>query len=123
MERKKKFKVPSEYLFQWSSMINLLNLDKYQTPFLNGEESLETIKIKEHGYDKSQGFRWETLGIYHDVTRPAVEVEFESGFNGKNYSAPSQNSSLSDDEAINLFHEVVDGIRPRPVNGKVPERW
>lgn len=102
----------------FNSNVKILSKDKYNTDYLNGERLCVNSPLSEFEKPgRMQLFRWENQGVYHNVLKPYISVDFSSGDRG--YEA----SSLSDDAAMDLFSQFINKIRPRPIKGVQQERW
>ena len=118
LDRYNNAKVPAELVLLWSTEVKFLVREKDKTAYLDGEKVFSTLPAtQKYEEGRYQDFDWQNLGVYQDVLRPGISVNFKSGDLG------SKTSSISDKEAIDLFNQVMEKIRPRPINGKKLERW
>lgn len=75
-----------------------------------GEELLDLLPT-ENGV-KQHYFHWEALGQINNVFAPLLDLEFETAV--LPLKGPRPRPSLTDDEAIKLYDNIVSSIRLRP---------
>ena len=117
LERLKNYKIPDQYKKDWNKVITVLKQEKYDTKYLTGEISADSLFVKEESEDKAHSFRWENQGVYQDDLRPSVVLELDAGHPGHT------KSSLSDQEAMELFEEIINNIQPRLIKGQELPQW
>ena len=89
--------------------LHTLRKGKRTVAGMEAEELLE--HFKEKGY-RMQGFTMETRRASPAYLQPQMSLDLTSG--GQIPGADYVNSSLSNDEALQLWDKAVDSIRPRP---------
>lgn len=73
-----------------------------------GDEVLD--RVKEFNRTSGHGFMWEALGKMNDVLAPNVSLEIQTG---KGRPGEPVNSSLSDDEVLELWDRISSSLRIR----------
>ena len=73
-----------------------------------GEEVLD--KVKDFNGSSAHGFMWEGIGKLNDVLAPTITLELQTG---KGRPGQPVNSSLSDDEVLQLWERVSSSLKIR----------
>ncbi|MES2323475.1 MAG: T6SS immunity protein Tli4 family protein [Pseudomonadota bacterium] len=92
--------------------IKMLRHEKRQLGDWKGVEILTRTPAHLHNTEAHE-FRYESLGAVHDSLRPHLDIRLDSGV-ASNRNASVQ-PSITDDEAIALWDQLLNSIRVRPL--------
>lgn len=83
---------------------------------LDGEEL--AFKVRETNFSTGYSFQWEMEGEEHDVLKPFVSIELQTGTNPQ-AGGPPVHSTLSEASLGDLWRRMSSSLRLRPVEQRV----
>ena len=101
----------------WFSRVKFLRKSERQLGEWKGSEAL-ALKPPQEVEKEAHEFHFISLGEPSSPLQPRVNIQLDTGADGKNMGA--LRPSLSDEEAVALWDKLISSIRVRPISDKRP---